>query len=160
MRYLDVYTVSFFGHRCVDNFPLAESGAMELIKNLIYSKEYVEFLVGRDGDFDQIISSAVRYAKREYFSANSSLVWVMPYSKLDYCLNQKEYGEYYDEIEVCERSASAYYKAAYQIRNREMVDRSHLCVFYVNKESGGAYQTMKYAEKKSKPIINLAAIRP
>ena len=37
-----------------------------------------------------------------------------------------------------------------------MVDRSDFVVFFVERNSGGAYQTMKYAEKQGKEIINLA----
>ena len=37
-----------------------------------------------------------------------------------------------------------------------MVDRSDLVVFYVEHNSGGAYQTMRYAQEKEKRIINLA----
>ena len=44
-----------------------------------------------------------------------------------------------------------------QIRNREMVDRSDLVIFCVERSSGGAYQTMKYAVKQEKNIINLCA---
>jgi len=35
-----------------------------LVHRLLLEKEYVEFLVGRDGDFDQIVSSAVKRQKR------------------------------------------------------------------------------------------------
>lgn len=44
-----------------------------------------------------------------------------------------------------------------QITNRSMVDRSDLVVCYVEHESGGAYQTMAYAGKSGKTVINLAA---
>ena len=40
-----------------------------------------------------------------------------------------------------------------------MVDRSDLVVFNVEHESGGAFQTMKYAKAQEKKIINLAASR-
>ena len=36
-----------------------------------------------------------------------------------------------------------------------MVDRSNLIVFCIQHESGGAWQTMKYAKKQGKPCINL-----
>ncbi len=62
--------------------------------------------------------------------------------------------EYYDTIEV---AAYKHYKSAFQSRNRKMVDRSNLVVFYVEKMFGGAYQTMQYAKKCNKPIVNLAA---
>ena len=34
-----------------------------------------------------------------------------------------------------------------------MVDRSDLVVFCIQRESGGAWQTMKYAKKQGKPLI-------
>lgn len=37
-----------------------------------------------------------------------------------------------------------------------MVDRSDLVVCYVDHDSGGAFQTMAYAEKTGKSVINIA----
>ena len=48
-----------------------------------------------------------------------------------------------------------FFKNAHQARNREMVDRSHLVVFCVQRESGGAWQTMKYARRQGAPLINI-----
>ena len=72
--------------------------------------------------------------------------------------SQENYDSYYDFVEVCEQSAHAHPKAAIQIRNRDMVDRSDLCVFYVSKKKGGAYQTFRYAETTGIPIINLITV--
>lgn len=63
---------------------------------------------------------------------------------------------YYDEIEICEKFAYAYPKGAIMIRNQFMVGRSDVCVFYVERESGGAWQTLRYAIRKHKTVINLA----
>lgn len=62
----------------------------------------------------------------------------------------------YDEIEICGSAASSHPKGAFQIRNRQMVKRSDLVVFYVDHTGGGAYQTMRYAQKEKKNILNLA----
>lgn len=51
--------------------------------------------------------------------------------------------------------SNAHPKSAIQIRNRAMVNRSDLCVFCVTHKSGGAYQTLRYAEKADSNIINL-----
>ncbi|MGN1433668.1 MAG: hypothetical protein ACI4XI_08200 [Ruminococcus sp.] len=152
---LSVYTVCFFGHRQVVDFQSAEQAVESLIEALLINHEYVEFLVGRDGEFDQIVSSAVLRCKKRIDSANCSLTWVMPYLKADYANNQESYDSYYDYVEVCDKSAHAHPKSAIQIRNKEMVDRSDLCVFYVTRKNGGAYQTLRYAEKAGANIINL-----
>ena len=152
---METYTVSFFGHRHIDNpFPI-ERALEELICSLLQSKEYVEFLVGRDGDFDQLVSSTIRRCKRSIRDDNSAHVWVLPYVTAEFRDNEEAYREYYDEIEICSGSAAAHYKSAYQTRNREMADRSNLVVFCIQHESGGAWQTMKYAQKQGIPYINI-----
>ena len=48
-----IYTVSFFGHRRIGSESVALEGRLEAeILCLLDSKPYVEFLVGRNGDFD------------------------------------------------------------------------------------------------------------
>ena len=153
---LPVFTVCFFGHRRIEDFRLAEERTEALIRRLILEKEYVEFLVGREGEYDQIVSSAIRRVKREVFAENSSHVWVLPYQKAELSRNLSSFESYYDEIEICEASASAYPKAAIQIRNRSMVDRSDLCMFFIERQEGGAWQTMRYASSREKAVINLA----
>ena len=70
--------------------------------------------------------------------------------------NEASFLEYYDEIEVCEAAVGSHYKNAHQTRNRAMVDKSDLVVFCIQHESGGAWQTMKYAKKHQKPYINIS----
>ena len=152
---MNIVTVSFFGHRYIDNPLLIEKTLEELIGSLLRSKEYVEFLVGRDGEFDQIVSSVICRCKREVRNDNSSHVWVLPYPTAEFRDNEGAFRDYYDEIEICEASAAGYFKNAHQTRNREMVERSDLVVFCIQHESGGAWQTMKYAKKQGVPYINI-----
>lgn len=91
---LDTYTVSFFGHRMIDNFPKVEDQVEKIVRHLIQEKQYVEFLVGRDGDFDQIVASTVRRVKRAVRDDNSVLVWVMPYPKAEYEDNTESFDSY------------------------------------------------------------------
>ena len=152
---MKIYTVSFFGHRIIQDFSAAEERVEALIHNLLLGKDYVDFLIGRDGDFDQIVSSAVKRMKRLVRDDNSSLIWVLPYPTAELRDNIDSFQNYYDEIEICDAAASSHPKKSFQIRNRQMVDRSDLVVFYVDHNSGGAYQTMRYAQKEEKNIINL-----
>ena len=152
---MNTYTVSFFGHRKIDNALEIESRLEQLIRTLLREHEYIQFLVGRDGEFDQMVSSAIRRCKREYRSDNSAHIWVLPYVTAEYRDNEESFRDYYDEIEVCEAAAGCYYKNAHQTRNRTMVNRSDMVVFCIQHESGGAWQTMKYAKKQGKPCINL-----
>lgn len=155
---MNTYTVSFFGHRQIDNPFQVEQQLEKLISDLLRHKEFVEFLVGRDGEFDQLVSSTVRRCKRNVRDDNSVLVWVMPYEKAEFQNDEDSFLNYYDEIEVCAEAANKHFKSAFQIRNRSMVDRSNLSVFFVERKTGGAYQTLNYAKKAGVNIINLADV--
>ena len=130
---VNIFTVSFFGHRAISDFCETEKRLEALIHRLLLEKKYVEFLVGRDGDFDQMVSSVVKELRD----------------------NMGNLQAYYDEIEICSSAANSHPKGAFQIRNRQMVNRSDLVVFYVDHNSGGAYQTLRYAQNQKKYIINL-----
>ena len=83
----------------------------------------------------------------------------MAYLKAEYSNDSDSFDAYYDRVEVCDEAARSHPKGAIQIRNRSMVDRSDLVVCYVDRQSGGAFQTMEYAKKIGKTVINLAAPR-
>ena len=51
---MDIYTVSLFGHREINQPIMAAEKLEKVIRKLISSKEYVNFLIGRDGEFDII----------------------------------------------------------------------------------------------------------
>ena len=152
---MEIFTVAFFGHRYVDNVFEIERRLEEQIRLLMNEHEYVDFLVGRNGEFDQLVSSTVRRTKRVYRDDNSSLVLMLPYATAEYLNNQESYEDYYDEVEVSFATSKAHPKAAIQLRNREMVDRANLILCCIDHKSGGAYQTIRYAEKQGKKVINL-----
>ena len=86
---MDIYTVAFFGHRYIDNPFRIEDRLEEEIRRLLSEHEYVDFLVGRDGDFDQFASSAVLRIRKQYRDDNSSLVLVLPYARAEYLNNEE-----------------------------------------------------------------------
>ena len=153
---LNIYTVSFFGHRYIDNVSEVEQHLDCLLHDLIVQKEYVEFLVGRDGDFDTIASAAIKRAIHSYGYGNAHFILMLPYMKAEYRDNEKEFLDYYDEVEVCTESSKAHPKSAIQVRNRCMVDRSDLVVCCIQHKSGGAYKTVQYAVKQGKQVRNLS----
>lgn len=153
---MEIYTVSFFGHREVEGAAEIESRLERLLHDLITQKEYVEFLIGRDGEFDLLAASAIRRAVKHCGCGNTSLILVLPYMKAEYRDNEQSYLDYYDEVEICADSSEVHYKSAIQVRNRCMVDRSDLVVCCIQHKSGGAYSTMQYAKKQGKQVRNLA----
>ena len=62
---LDIYTISFFGHRYLDSAITIETRLENLVIKLLYEHEYVDFLIGRNGEFDQLVSSTIKRVKKE-----------------------------------------------------------------------------------------------
>jgi hypothetical protein len=155
---MDTYTISFFGHREIDHPVEVRQRLEDIIKDLLLKKEYIEFLIGRDGEFDILTASIIRQAIRDYGNGNAAMILVLPYMKADYRDNEQSYLAYYHEIEICSASAEAHPKSAIQIRNRNMIDRSNLVVCCIQHKSGGAYKTIQYAMKHEKNTINVGGI--
>jgi len=76
--------------------------------------------------------------------------------KAEYQNNQENFHSYYSEVEICEESSGKHFKSAIQIRNQSMIDRLDLIICCIERETGGAYQSVQYAIKKNVDVINLA----
>ena len=148
----EIYRVSFIGHRQIDRFRFVEEQLDRIISDLISRKEYVEFYVGRNGDFDTMVASAVKRGQKAYGTANSSLILVIPYpvANMD-CLEQ-----FYDEIWYPDELYGIHHKAAITKRNEWFVEHSDLLVAYVERDKGGAATCLKKAEKAGIEIKNIA----
>ena len=152
-------TVSFFGHRCIeDDIWGIDEKLREIVQLFINRSDYVEFLVGADGDFDRIVSSAIKHEQKALDSINACHILVLPYVRTEITDRHSGYKTFYNEIEICEKSCDAHPKDAFRIRNRDMVDRSNLVVFYVNTPYGGAYNAVKYAAKRGTKIFNIGSL--
>ncbi len=152
---MNTYTVSFFGHRDFVYTKFYEEKIQKLLKQILSEHEYVEFLVGRNGEFDSFISSNIRTVKMEYCANNSAHVLVLPYPIAEFINNEEDFYKYYDEIEVNLKSSQSHFKGAIKIRNREMIDRSDLVIVYVENNTGGAYEAFNYSLKTGRKIVNL-----
>ena len=86
---------------------------------------------------------------------NSALVLVLPYPMAEYLNNENCFHDYYTDVEISYAASIAHPKSAIQIRNREMVDRADLIICYIEHGKGGAWQTVDYAMKQGKVVINL-----
>lgn len=151
---INKYTVSLFGHRTVEDYLTIESKLYELLRIVTKQRSgEIEFLVGRNGEFDQLAASVIRRLKKETGNENIFLNLVLPYETAELKNNTESFESYYDSIEICQ--AAQNFKFAIVARNREMIDRADLVVVYVKHDSGGAYQALKYAEKSEKTVINL-----
>ena len=85
---MNIYTVSFFGHRYIERGTEIENRLDKLLHDLITQKEYVDFLIGRDGDFDLLASAAIKRAIRSHGYGNTHFTLVLPYRSLNPALTR------------------------------------------------------------------------
>ena len=150
------YTVAFFGHRRIENLDRIDEKLMPVLERLITQYDSVEFLIGRNGEFDIYTASVIKRAQRTYGIDNNDITLVLPYMVADIL----DYAQYYDGICIPECVEEVHPKAAMGKRNRWMVERADLVIVYVEQEKGGAYRAMKYAERLWVPVLNLAEDEP
>lgn len=61
----EIYRVSMIGHRVVEDYGIEEK-LYELFWELLRTKEYVEFYLGRNGDFDILAASVIKRLHKNY----------------------------------------------------------------------------------------------
>ena len=57
---MDIFRVSFIGHRVVDEYRQVEEELDEVIELLHRKYGFIDFNVGRNGEFDELATQAVR----------------------------------------------------------------------------------------------------
>ena len=149
---MNIYRIGFAGHRYIEGNYDLEDRLEGIIKAVLRIKEYVEFYVGRNGDFDISVVSAIKRAQKNVGHHNSCLILLQPYPMKD----DEYYEKFYDEVQYPVDSRT-HPKAAITKRNRWMIENSDLLVAFVEEgRGGGAMTTLKYAESRGLEIINLA----
>ena len=145
------FTVSFFGHREIEDLRHLDERLSPIIKEIIRLKPQVTFLIGRNGEFDEYAASVIKRVQKDDFNKTGELSLVLPYL----VANIEYYEKYYDSVIIPEEICKAHPKVAITLKNRWMIERSDLVIVYVERYRGGAYNAMKYAEKLNKRVINI-----
>ena len=148
---MKVFTVSLFGHREIEDLRALDDLLFPIVSELVRAKEYVNFIIGRNGEFDEYAASVIKRAQKTLGKENSEITLVLPYAvaKMEY------YEKYYDSFIIPENLCGVYPKSAIRLKNQWMVERSDLVIVYVERGAGGAYEAKKYADKLKKNIINI-----
>lgn len=110
------------------------------------------FYTGAMGEFDSMFSSAVRKAKKT--KPDIKLICVKPYMTKELNNNKNFYNSMYDDVLIPQELMGVHYKRAITARNRWIVDNSDIYRLH-DKSLRGAYNALKYAEKRNKRIIEL-----
>lgn len=110
---------------------------------MLRTKEYVEFYLGRNGDFDIMATSVIKRLQKNFRDDNSVMILVLPYPVKDY----EYYEEYYDEIVIPKELYGVHPKAAITERNRCMATNADILVAYIRNERGGTAAYVHMAEQ-------------
>ena len=146
----EIYRVSMIGHRVVEDYSVEER-LHELFRELLRTKEYVEFYLGRNGDFDILAASVIKRLHKNYRDDNSVMILVLPYPVKDY----EYYDDYYDEIIIPDELHGVHPKAAITERNRWIVANSDMLIAYIRNKSGGTATCVRMAERLRRTVIKI-----
>ena len=152
---MNLRTCTFAGHSCVFSSSIGQRLERE-IEIFLSDADSAVFYVGGRGDFDLMAAAAVRSAMKRHKNKKIQLYLVEPYMHSG--INRdKDYNEdHYSGIIIPQELIGIHPKVAITRRNRWMVDQSDLLIAFVQRDFGGAYETMKYAIKRRIQVINLA----
>ena len=150
-RAVDIFKVGFLGHKEVEHFRQVEEQLRTVIRKLLDEEEFVEFYVGRNGEFDIMVASVIKSVQRDVGTHNSCHILVLPYPVADY----DSYEEYYNEVIIPHELGNVHFKAAIERRNEWIIDNSDLLVMHVVREESNSAKYKRKAEKMGRKIINL-----
>lgn len=146
---MNIKSVCLSGHRDIS---LEESRyiteRLEKELDILIKDGYNQFYVGGAKGFDFLAAGViVKFIKQ---NPDIRLNLVFPYKNNSMLLQYKKLLPYCKKIEY----ACEFYRPwCYHMRNRMMVDRSEVCICYLNKQSGGTLYTANYAKDNGLKLI-------
>lgn len=127
---------------------------IEVLKRLVTEENVTEFFVGNYGSFDRLCARAVRHIKEEF--PHIILTLVVPYLTQEIKKNKDYFNSAFDSILVADMPENTPKAIKILKCNEYMVRKSEFVVAYVKYSFGGAYKTIKFAQRKGKKEINIA----
>ena len=139
-----------------------ENNLFDTIFNLPDKEQCYTFYSGMAVGFDIIAAELVLILKRVYKKAQIKLVCVLPFetqSEKYYPDWKKRYDKVLKEADEVICLSKNYYPSIYQERNIYMVDKSDIVITWFDGQTGGTKNTLDYAERNQKQIINVKNIQ-
>ena len=151
-------SVCFTGHR---QLTAAEaetvSARLDTLLQALYAKGYRQFLCGGALGFDTLAAEAV--IRLQAMHGDVRLIMAIPCSTQAQRWSAEDTRRYERILYAADEThvlSPVYYNGCMMVRNRFMVDRSALCVCYLNKMKGGTMSTVAYAVQEKLSVINVA----
>ncbi len=119
-----------------------------------------KFYCGMASGFDLIAGETVATLKRAIVnSARVELIAVVPFKRQEDTF-KKEWQERYRALlkkaDKIVYISDVYSRGCYRARNEYMVDNSDIIITWYDGQNGGTAQTLRYAERQNKKIVNIA----
>lgn len=133
-----------------------DNALIEEISNLINTDCRV-FYSGMAMGFDIIAAETVILLKKAY-KFPIKLIAVIPFEEQKKTFTSHWQERYYKVLESCDESvilSKEYFKGCYQKRNEYMINNSDYVLTWFDGKSGGTRNTLKYAEKKGRFVLNI-----
>ena len=145
-------TVCFTGHREIPREYLAAlPDRLDSMLDRLYAAGYRTFVTGGAEGFDTL--AALRVLELRSRHADVRLKRSLPYGRT----GSDSYRRTRAEADEVEYVAREYRRGSTLERDRRMVDESSACVaFYVAGRGGGTLYTVRYANYRRVPVVNIA----
>ena len=148
-------TCCFFGHRSIHETEELKTRLAETVEKLIAEEKVGVFLFGSKSRFDRLCHEVVTKLKEKYPHVKRI------YVRAEFPVITEDYRSYllksYEDTYYPETVKGAG-KAAYVVRNREMIDHSDFCVVYYapslapKDRKSGTEIALHYALKRNKTV--------
>lgn len=148
-------TACFTGHRMIPQSQSQEiRDRLEKAVGHLIKTGYVNFLAGGALGFDTMAAETVLSLKEKY--PHVRLFLILP------CISQaknwseadrRRYQSILIQADQVTYAAHAYRRGCMHARNRQLVEESSACVYYLTKQTGGTAYTVEYAKKKGLLMI-------
>ncbi len=150
-------TCCFTGHRQIapEKFIYVKHRLISVIDELVIGG-ITDFCTGGALGFDTVAAQTVLEAKKRYGDIKLHLVLPCPQQADSWsAVNREIYEDIMKSADSVTYMSEHYTRFCMQLRNRQMVEQSSICISYLEKETGGTAYTVKYAAKQGLKIINI-----
>lgn len=148
-------TVCFTGHRDIPAVYLASLPVrIDSMLGRLYAAGFRNFIAGGADGFDTMVASRILSFRESH--PDICLHLALPYVRT----GSAAYRRTLDGADKVTYIAKQYRKDSTLERDRYMVDHADVCVaFYLDRRGGGTYYTVRYANERGVPVVNLAPKR-
>lgn len=145
--------LTFCGHSRFHKGQEYEKQLYNILENTI-GEAPADIYLGGYGNFDSFAYQCAKKYKSSH--PDVKLVFVSPYYDVEYQRNYLHHQKSRYDLIVYPSIEDKPKRFAIIYRNRYMVDMADVVIAYIDHNTGGAYQTYKYAKRNGKVIYNLA----